>query len=169
MSPMMWDCACFIAMQTGHVVRACRGRCMLFRAGLLQQFNQMVDASAAHTVGIEMSQQRIEPLVPAQHEALRLAADSKVRPSSNAMWKSSAFLPEPEIFKKSTRLNRWAVAGREAAFGGFCSAPTKMIALNDASSSDRSTFCLFSRSINSSLFVGTRFAMRLTGKGDADQ
>ena len=46
------------------------------------------------------------------------------------MWKSRAFLPTPEIFRKFTRLNLWAVAAFLDATGGFWLAPTKMMACN---------------------------------------
>ncbi len=60
-----------------------------------------------------------KPLSPLRTKHCVSGEVSKVRPSSKAMWKSKAFLPVPEIFKKTTRLNLWAVAGFLDALGGF--------------------------------------------------
>ena len=122
--------------------------------------HELIDAfhpSAAHAAVVQVVEQGIKALVTTEHEALGIRCSLKGPAELKAMWKSKAFLPAPEIFRKSTRLNLWAVAGFLEALGGFWLAPQ-----NDSPEAfiqgDKSTLCLFSRSMSSSfLVIGQEF------------
>jgi len=123
LTTMMFNCAGLLAVSADNHIGS-NHRQHVDR----DQFSNAFHPLATHTVAVQVVQQGIKALVSTEHVALGVRRCLKGPAKLKGNMESKAFLPAPEIFRKFTRLNLWAVADFFEALGGFWLAPTKMIA-----------------------------------------